>query len=83
MRSQTRGPYAADALLRSPSLPPDLDVVVLEGGFQGWLRRFRGDKALFENLDEEGDEWEDVVYAEEGSRLEAEDSRRLREGGRA
>ncbi|GAA5926106.1 hypothetical protein JCM3775_005206 [Rhodotorula graminis] len=82
MRSQTRGPYAASLLQRSPALPPNLDVVVLEGGFQGWLRRYRGDKRLFENLDEGqgSDEWEDVVNAPEGSRLEADDSRRLREG---
>jgi len=81
MRSQTRGPYAASLLQRSPALPPNLDVVVLEGGFQGWLRRYRGEKALFENFEGQGSgEWEDVVNAPEGSRLEADDSRRLREG---
>ncbi|GAA5845076.1 hypothetical protein JCM9279_005426 [Rhodotorula babjevae] len=81
MRSQTRGPYAASLLQRSPALPPGVDVVVLEGGFQGWLRRYRGEQALFENLEGQGtDEWEDVVNAPEGSRLEADDSRKLREG---
>ncbi|BGP47533.1 Cdc25 phosphatase Ibp1 [Rhodotorula kratochvilovae] len=80
MRSQTRGPYAAHLLSRSPSLPPDVEVVVLEGGFQGWLRRYKGEKVLFEGLDGAAQGWEDVVQAEEGSTLEAEDSRRLREG---
>ncbi|BGP39435.1 Cdc25 phosphatase Ibp1 [Rhodotorula kratochvilovae] len=76
----TRGPYAAHLLSRSPSLPPDVEVVVLEGGFQGWLRRYKGEKVLFEGLDGAAQGWEDVVQAEEGSTLEAEDSRRLREG---
>ncbi|GAA5821668.1 hypothetical protein JCM3770_004761 [Rhodotorula araucariae] len=79
MRSQTRGPYAAHLLARSPALPPNVDVVVLEGGFQGWLRRYRGEKALFEGM-AGGEQWEDVVQAEEGSALEAEDSRRIRQG---
>ncbi|GAA5864429.1 hypothetical protein JCM1840_000492 [Sporobolomyces johnsonii] len=50
MRSQTRGPYVAHLLSHSPALPPSVEVVILEGGFQGWYRRFRGRRELFENL---------------------------------
>ncbi|BGP15495.1 hypothetical protein JCM10213_005762 [Rhodosporidiobolus nylandii] len=89
MRSQTRGPYAAYLLSKSPSLPRNIRVVILEGGFSGWYRRFKGRKELFEGLlDEEeqgaaGQEWEEVVNAKEGEKGEADDSRRLREEGRA
>ncbi|GAA5978929.1 hypothetical protein JCM11641_000097 [Rhodosporidiobolus odoratus] len=89
MRSQTRGPYAAYLLSHSPSLPANIDVVILEGGFSGWYRRFKGRKELFEGLlnqEEAGAAgqagWEDVVNAKEGEAGEAEDSRRLRERGR-
>ncbi|GAA6007632.1 hypothetical protein JCM10207_006417 [Rhodosporidiobolus poonsookiae] len=85
MRSQTRGPYAAYLLSRAPSLPKNVDVVILEGGFQGWLARFRGRGELFEGLlgqDEAGvagrEEWEATVGAKEGEEKEAEDSRTLR-----
>ncbi|KAJ8294768.1 Dual specificity phosphatase ibp1 [Rhodotorula toruloides] len=84
MRSQTRGPYAAQLLSRSPSLPAHIDVRVMEGGFAGWWARFKGDERrerLFEGLvqREEGKGgWEEVVQAKEGESGEAEDSRKLR-----
>ncbi|GAA5895309.1 hypothetical protein JCM6882_006640 [Rhodosporidiobolus microsporus] len=79
MRSQTRGPYAASLLSQAPSLPSNVRVVVLEGGFQGWYRRFKGRAEMFEGLEEgEREEWERVVQADEGDKGEAEDSRRLR-----
>ncbi|BGP31507.1 hypothetical protein JCM10296v2_003272 [Rhodotorula toruloides] len=86
MRSQTRGPFAAQLLSRSPLLPSRIEVRVMEGGFAGWWARFKGDRRrerLFEGLLEreerggEGD-WEEVVSAKEGERAEAEDSRALR-----
>ncbi|GJN89449.1 hypothetical protein Rhopal_002435-T1 [Rhodotorula paludigena] len=93
MRSQTRGPYVAHLLSSSPALPRGVSVEILEGGFQGWWRRYRGRKELFEGLVEQetsggagvqggtDQEWEDVVEADEGSAHEADDSRRLRQGG--
>jgi hypothetical protein len=54
----------------------------MKGGFQGWWRQFKGRRELFENLEGAGSEWEEAVLAPEGSRREADDSRRLREQGR-
>ncbi|GAA5970301.1 hypothetical protein JCM8115_003693 [Rhodotorula mucilaginosa] len=82
MRSQTRGPYAAHLLAQSPALPPGVQIRVMKGGFQGWWRQFKGRRELFENLEGGGSEWEEAVLAPEGSRREADDSRRLREQGR-
>ncbi|KWU43289.1 Rhodanese-like protein [Rhodotorula sp. JG-1b] len=85
MRSQTRGPYAAHLLAQSPALPRGVQIRVMKGGFQGWWRQFKGRGDLFENLEgsgEEQGEWEEGVLAPEGSRREADDSRRLREQGR-
>lgn len=85
MRSQTRGPYAAHLLAQSPALPSGVQIRVMKGGFQGWWRQFKGRGELFENLEgreEEAGEWEQGVLAPEGSRREADDSRRLREQGR-
>ncbi|GAA5861519.1 hypothetical protein JCM8547_008058 [Rhodosporidiobolus lusitaniae] len=86
MRSQTRGPYAAYLLSRAATLPRNVEVKILEGGFSGWYRRYKGRKELFENmLDEEekgvvGQEgWERTVNAKEGEKEEAADSRELRE----
>ena len=81
MRSQTRGPYAAHLLAHSPALPPGVQIRVMKGGFQGWWRQFKGRRELFENLEGAGSEWEEAVLAPEGSRREADDSRRLREQG--
>ncbi|CEQ42892.1 SPOSA6832_04746, partial [Sporobolomyces salmonicolor] len=50
VRSQTRGPYVAHLLSHSPALPPSVEIVILEGGFQGWYRRFKGRRELFENM---------------------------------
>jgi hypothetical protein len=76
------GPYAAYLLSQFPSLPPHLKVVILEGGYQGWWRKFKGRKDLNENLlDQEASDasgWEDTVNAGEGTITEAEDSRELR-----
>ncbi|BGO98865.1 hypothetical protein RTG_01045 [Rhodotorula toruloides ATCC 204091] len=88
MRSQTRGPFAAQLLSRSPHLPSHVEVRVMEGGFAGWWKRFKGDRRrerLFEGLLEREKEegkgeggWEEVVEAKEGDEGEAEDSRALR-----
>jgi hypothetical protein len=81
-RSLHSGPYAAYLLSQFPSLPPHLKVVILEGGYQGWWRKFKGRKDLNENLlDQEASDasgWEDTVNAGEGTITEAEDSRELR-----
>ncbi|KAI5481938.1 hypothetical protein MNV49_000215 [Pseudohyphozyma bogoriensis] len=58
MRSQMRGPYAAQQLQSHPNWPPDVGVYCMRGGYQSWLREFRGQLEYFENLDEQSG-WED------------------------
>ncbi|ORY74508.1 hypothetical protein BCR35DRAFT_281159 [Leucosporidium creatinivorum] len=53
MRSQYRGPMAAQELQNHPQWPKEVQVMVMEGGYQGWRRKFKGVKGMIEGLEEE------------------------------
>ncbi|SGY79154.1 BQ5605_C008g05057 [Microbotryum silenes-dioicae] len=58
MRSQYRGPMAAQALSEHDDWPERVQVKILDGGYRGWEKKYRGRKELFEGL---GGEKGDVV----------------------
>jgi hypothetical protein len=42
---------AAQALQNHPQWPKEVQVMVMEGGYQGWRRKYRGIEGMIEGLD--------------------------------
>jgi hypothetical protein len=75
MRSQWRGPMAADQLRHHPLWPKGVPVLVMEGGWQAWRRKFADRNELFEGLVEQGKkvEVEGVkVVSQDGAKSDGE-----------
>lgn len=50
MRSQYRGPMAAQELANHETWPKGVEVMVMEGGFLGWRKKFQGVEGMIEGL---------------------------------
>ncbi|SCV70815.1 BQ2448_3577 [Microbotryum intermedium] len=53
MRSQYRGPMAAQALCEHEAWPKQVEVKILDGGYRAWEKKYRGREELFEGLQAE------------------------------